>query len=182
MDFEIRSHELSAPKVAALRLAALQTDPDAFGDQYVVASRRTTTDWENWLAERTNGNDRELFVLMKAGAYIGMCGAGINRDSIKHGFIWGVYVRSEYRGQGVGDLLMAAAHRWLAARGVVQVDAKVAAPNEVAIKFYRRLGYDILKQDGVLREGSSIPVYPIRINLANQAPEDTARKLADPQR
>jgi ribosomal protein S18 acetylase RimI-like enzyme len=111
-----------------------------------------------------------------------MCGAGINRDSSKHGFIWGVYVRPEHRGHGGGGLLMNAAHRWLEARGVVQIEAKVAAPNEVAIKFYRRLGYDILKQDGVLREGSSIPVYPIRINLANQAPEDTARKLADPQR
>lgn len=182
MEFEIRSHELSAPKVAALRLAALQTDPDAFGDQYVVASRRTTTEWENWLAERANGNDRELFVLMESGGYVGMCGAGINRDSVKHGFIWGVYIRPDYRGQGGGALLMATAHRWLAARGGVNVEAKVAAPNEVAIKFYRRIGYDILKQDGTLREGSSIPVYPIRIKLANEALEDTPRKLADPGR
>lgn len=182
MKFELRTSGLSAPKVAALRLGALRTDPDAFGDQYAVASRRTANEWETWLAERKNGNDRVLFVLESAECYVGMCGAGIDRNLRTHGFIWGVYVQPEFRGQGGADLLMTAAHRWLAARGIVEVSAKVAAPNEVAIKFYRHIGYEILEQDGTLREGSSVPVYPIRINLPNKAPDETARKLADPHR
>jgi len=182
MDFEIINDRLSAPAVAELRLHALVTDPDAFGDQFAVASRRTPKDWDDWLAERANRPDRALFVLVKSGIYAGMCGAGMNRECAEHGFIWGVYVRPEHRRQGGAELLVAAAHRWFEARGIFIVDAKVAAPNEIAIRFYRRNGYEILKQEGTLREGSSIPVFPIRIKLANQAPEDTARKLADPQR
>jgi ribosomal protein S18 acetylase RimI-like enzyme len=159
---------LSASAVAELRLQALATDPDAFGDQHTLASRRTPEEWEAWLAERANGSDRALFVLAKDGVYAGMCGAGLNRTSAGRGFIWGVYVRPEYRGQGGADLLMAAAHDWLAARGALVVEAKVAAPNEVAIRFYRRIGYEVLPQAGTLRDGSSIPVYPIRINLAGR--------------
>jgi hypothetical protein len=62
---------------------------------------------------------------------------------------------------------MAAAHDWLVRKGIYRVDAKAATPNEIATGFYKRIGYTIVGQDGVLREGSSIPVYAITMNLGN---------------
>ena len=169
-DYFIKSDDLSVKKIAALRIRSLLTDPDAFGELHSTATRRSQSDWEEWLAERGNGVDRKLFVLLHEERYVGMCGAGIGRDTRQSGFIWGVYLEPESRGHGGAERLLHAAHDWLMGRGIERVDAKVAAPNDIAVKFYRRIGYDVLGQDGTLRASSSIPVYGITRNLANRVP------------
>lgn len=166
-DFSIKSDDLSAGELAALRTRSLLTDPDAFGELYSTATRRSQHDWEAWLAERGNGVDRKIFVLLHERSYVGMCGVGIDRETKQSGFIWGVYLTPESRGCGGAERLLLAAHDWLMGKGIGRVDAKVAAPNNIAIKFYRRIGYETLGQDGILRDGSSIPVYNITLNLAN---------------
>lgn len=178
MEFKVKSRNLAVSETAGLRTQALLTDPDAFGEQHGTATGRSHRDWADWLAERANGKDRELFALLHKEQYVGMCGVGIDRDTCRTGFIWGVYVRPEYRGRGGAELLLAAAHDWLLKKGICRVDAKVATPNDIAIKFYKRIGYTIIGQDGMLRDGSSIPVYAITMDLANKALLGTARKLA----
>ena len=61
-----------------------------------------------------------------------------------------------------------AAHYWLITKGIQRVDAKVASQNAAAIRFYKRIGYVVIGQDGVIKEGSPIPVYAISINLTNK--------------
>ena len=47
--------------------------------------------------------------------------------------------------------------------------ARVAAPNEDALAFYRRAGFTVEPATETLREGSDIPVHPIELPLVGQA-------------
>jgi len=52
-------------------------------------------------------------------------------------------VDEEARGSGIGQALMQAAHEWGQARGITEFNVGVYAFNEDAIRFYKKLGYEI---------------------------------------
>jgi GNAT superfamily N-acetyltransferase len=89
-----------------LRLRCLKEEPESFGSSYEDALNTSTTE----KIKRLQNDD--AFVL---GAFmpnlIGMVGF-LRREGLKirhKGFIWGMYVAPEGRGQGVGKALMLAA-------------------------------------------------------------------------
>jgi ribosomal protein S18 acetylase RimI-like enzyme len=58
------------------------------------------------------------------------------------GVVTNLYVRPEYRGEGVGSALLGAAEDRLRELGVDTVALEVMADNEAARRFYRRAGYE----------------------------------------
>jgi len=89
-----------------LRLEALETEPPAFSSS--AAAHRTTT--PESVASRLGSGSGENFVL---GAFvndqlIGVVGFSRSpEEKTRHkGRVWGVYVKSEYRGKGFGRALM----------------------------------------------------------------------------
>ena len=76
------------------------------------------------------------------------------------GFLWGMFVSREHRRKQCGERLLKEAEGLLA-NGGKKVTACVAAPYEIAIRFYQRNGYMIGPVSGTLRTGSSMPIYPI---------------------
>ncbi|HRO31190.1 MULTISPECIES: GNAT family N-acetyltransferase [Micrococcaceae] len=69
-------------------------------------------------------------------------------------------VRDEYRGQGVGSALIAAAEDLIARTGCYQMAVGVAEDNPAAERLYRRLGYrrtgvlDVSEYDWITPEGT----------------------------
>jgi heme-degrading monooxygenase HmoA/ribosomal protein S18 acetylase RimI-like enzyme len=128
----------------SLRLEALRNHPTAFGSSYEEAK---DTSLEG-VRERLSSNEGQ-FVL---GAYsddgsrlIGM--VGFKRESslkARHkAFIWGMYVTSEYRRQGVGRLLMEELlTRASAMEGLKVVILSVVTVNASAGRLYRSLGFE----------------------------------------
>ena len=57
------------------------------------------------------------------------------------GQVESLYVRDDYRSQGVGQVLMAQALAWCAAHGAAEVGLHVSASNAGAARFYARLGF-----------------------------------------
>ena len=55
-------------------------------------------------------------------------------------------VLTEYRRQGIGQRLMAAAEKWAAERGITRIELNVWQANEQAIAFYDRLGYRTIRR------------------------------------
>lgn len=60
----------------------------------------------------------------------------------ERGLVENLYVAPDWRGQGVGSELLAAAERRLRERGVEAISLEAMAANEAARRFYRRHGYD----------------------------------------
>lgn len=66
--------------------------------------------------------------------------------------IEGLVVEDEYRGNGIGALLVDAAESWARRRGCANVRLLSNVVRERAHEFYRRLGYDVLKTEHVFQK------------------------------
>jgi len=124
----------------ALRLRALAEEPESFGASAEDFAAMAMPDVAARL--RTTG---DAFVL---GAFLpdlaGMVGfarEGGQKRTHK-GFIWGMYVAPEARGQGVGRALMTdALTRAAALPGLEQIHLGVVTTNAAARALYRSLGF-----------------------------------------
>ncbi len=122
----------------AIRLESLEQEPNAFGSVYALEAKRPLADFAERLATST------VFGAYAGGTLIGVAGfkqeAG-PKDSHK-GFVWGMYVRADWRGKGVGAALMAAVVA--AARNTVeQLTLAVVQDNDTAIALYRKIGFQV---------------------------------------
>lgn len=149
----------------ALRLDALESDPDAFGETFEDAARLSDGEWAEKLSRILSSGDA-IFVAEVGGEFVGMCGVGEDRTRGGYGFVWGVFVKRSQRGSGAGSRLMDAAEGRAEARGFKGVNGWVAAPNDRAVNFYRKRGYEVGGPVEMLRPGSDIPVHPISKRFA----------------
>jgi ribosomal protein S18 acetylase RimI-like enzyme len=135
----IAVRQLLAADAAAfrdIRLEMLQINPEAFGSTYEAESGTSVDEFANWLGRS--------FV---AGGFIGHQLAGVaafyplQGPKVSHrGNIWGVYVRSAFRGRGVGHAVLSEVLRH-AGTLVEQVHLQVVAENAAAYALYERLGF-----------------------------------------
>ena len=149
-----------------IRLEALSTDPDAFGETLAIAQARSEADQIEWLSKVIIPGRKNIVLIEVEKRPVAMCGFGLSDDDNTSGFIWGMFVSSAQRRKNHGQTMLEEAERWLQAKGISRVTAHVAAPNEGAINFYRRCGYAIGPASGFLRPGSSIPVHPIERKIS----------------
>ena len=172
-------HEIKAYK--ALRLQALHSDPDAFGETLEQAQTLTDEEWSERLAKALS-TGAVIFVAQddeqindevdkeNKASFVGMCAVGEDQTEPGYGFIRGMFVVPSARKGGVGTSLMQAAEAWAYQRGLHGINARVAAPNESAIRFYRKLGYAIGPVTGTLRLDSSVQVYSIAKRFVSLPP------------
>lgn len=120
----------------AIRLAALQAEPEAFGSTYAAEAGLALQDFADRLATS-----------VVLGAYDGTCIVGMAGFKAQtgarfahKGFVWGFYVAPQTRGCGVGAALM---HGIVAAATgrVEQLTLSVVRTNTAALALYERCGF-----------------------------------------
>ena len=72
--------------------------------------------------------------------------------AVRRAEIESVVVEDEYRGNGIGALLVQAAEAWARRRGCTTVRLLSNVVRERAHRFYGRLGYDVLKTEHVFQK------------------------------
>jgi ribosomal protein S18 acetylase RimI-like enzyme len=132
-------------ELSQLRLEALQNEPDAFSRDYQTDSNNSLGDWEKWLRQRNDETMGIIFVAYVDHQLAGMMGIvrGLTTKTQHNGTIWGVYVRPDYRRQGIGGGLMAACVGWARQRGVEVVKLGVTSTNVAAIRLYAASGFQV---------------------------------------
>lgn len=108
------------------------------------------------------GPSSTILAVRLAGAVVGTAMVG---DDGHRGWVYYVGVRADARGRGLGKMLMRAAERWLADRGVPKLNLLVRDDNTAVRDFYRRIGYEtsdvvVLSRDLSGAAGSSGPHDP----------------------
>lgn len=97
---------------------------------------------------RRHGDERTVFVaVVPRVGVVGWIGVALHESLTDSGRadIEGLVVEDEYRGNGIGRLLVDAAQTWARRRGCTSVRLLSNVVRERAHEFYRGLGYDLLK-------------------------------------
>jgi RimJ/RimL family protein N-acetyltransferase len=134
----------------ALRLEALQRNPEAFGSTFERESAQPLSWFEASLGRAA------IFGGFLDGALAGMAGFGAQEGSKRahKALLWGMYVRAAARNTGLGKKLVAAVLDHARERAEL-VQLTVVSENEAARRLYRAMGFveygyetKSLKQDG----------------------------------
>jgi len=120
-----------------LRLAALASDPDAFGSQLHEEADQPEAFWRQRVAHRAV----DTLLAHEAGDDLGLVVVAPAWDGGDDGAIYSLWVKPEGRGRGVGDALMAAAEAAAVRRGLVTLRLEVGSHNHAAQRLYERAGY-----------------------------------------
>jgi ribosomal protein S18 acetylase RimI-like enzyme len=125
-----------------LRLEALETEPDAFGESAEEHGANSVAD----VAARLGSDPANHFALgaFVDGALVGSAGfyRSKNLKERHKGHIWGVYVMGAMRGSGVGRSIMSALlARAARVEGIEQIGLMVATTQAAAIGLYQSLGF-----------------------------------------
>lgn len=135
--------EADAKSYQALRLRALQTDPDSFGSTYEREVHFTIEQVEERVRQ---AEDRYVLgAFHEDGSLVGIVRFMRESDlKSKHkGTIYGMYIAPEVRGQGVGKALMVETIALAKnSDGVEQIHLQVVSKNETAKKLYKSLGFE----------------------------------------
>ncbi len=140
---EIKESDLA--QYRDLRLEALRVAPFAFGAEYAESLALPGSTWLERLRGNVNNHQQTIFVAEKSGLLLGMTGVqrsvGVKRQH--SATVWGVYVRSSARGQGMAGTLLAHAMLWAQQMGVTRLELHVNAANTKALELYQRAGFVI---------------------------------------
>ncbi len=90
-------------------------------------------------------DESTIFLAAHEEALIGMTGiARAGSPKTRHSaWVWGVYVRPEWRGLHIAEELILSCFAWAKARKIVIAKLGVAAVNQPAIRCYERCGFKI---------------------------------------
>jgi RimJ/RimL family protein N-acetyltransferase len=137
-------HSEDAQALRELRLEALRLHPTAFGADPAEVEARPMSWWQDFAA-RNDGRGYHVVVVAvdRNDRLVGMTGVdAMERPKDRHrGYVWGVYVRPEARGQRLGDRLIAAAIDWARAKGLLLLQIDVTVGNEPARRRYQQAGF-----------------------------------------
>ena len=128
-----------------LRLEALKSDTIAFGSSYEEEKYTTEIEWKRKIKNAlfAMSNDKPIGMLVYVFEH---------KIKTKHiANIYGVYVRREFRGKGVGKKLLESAILLIKNnRNIIKIDLNVNPKQKAAVKLYEKYGFKpigILKKD-----------------------------------
>lgn len=121
-----------------IRLEALLAHPEAFGSSFEEESNLSDEEFEQHFKRNT------IFGAIQNNQLVG-CAGYFTHSSLKmnhRGLVFSMYIKNEYRGQGIGDTLLKSviAH---AKNRVVQLHLAVVTTNQMALKLYQKNGFRI---------------------------------------
>jgi ribosomal protein S18 acetylase RimI-like enzyme len=120
-----------------IRLEGLRRDPDAFSSTFDDENRRPLSFFEDRLARSA------VFAAFRGGELLGIAGFLVQHGP-KHahkGMLWGMYVRPQARGAGIGARLVAAVIEHASA-DVELIELTVVSENRAARRLYERFGFE----------------------------------------
>ncbi|WP_291413016.1 GNAT family N-acetyltransferase [Actinophytocola sp.] len=124
------------------RLRAVRDAPEAFYLPLDEEEKATVDVWERWATSGAETADRVMFVAAEIGDWLGMAGCSLRSDGSGVLDATGMWVVPTARGRGLGELLIDAIVDWGRHRGAVRMEFAVTESNAVAIRLYRRLGFE----------------------------------------
>ena len=141
-----RTTEGDADALRTIRLAALQTDPTAFGAAYADV---VTYGPELWVERATGSAVSATFLAFQDGVAVGMAAGVEMPEASGRVELVSMWTAEEARGLGVGQQLVEAVLLWASERGTPDVRLWVTRGNDPALRLYQRCGFELTEEVGV---------------------------------
>lgn len=136
-----------------LRLQALKDAPDAFGTTYEESVGRPDQYWITRLHDLSPATDLPLRVDCE-GRPGGLAWGQIDPSQLDTAQVFQMWVAPEFRGRGIGRLLLMEIIEWARSQGVGFVKLGVIIGNAAATDLYRSAGFEPI--------GEPVPIRPNR--------------------
>lgn len=124
----------------SVRLRALQDSPLAFGSTYAKESALSDSDWEGRAVKWNNGRSAG-FVAMDGQTPCGLVAVLLDEQEKTHAQLVSMWVAPTHRRLGTGQLLVSKVISWCIEKRVNLLKLSVTSNNDVATRFYERLGF-----------------------------------------
>lgn len=124
-----------AMKLREIRLRALREEPDAYGSTYEESARYSIEQWVRMAGEWN------YFLALVHGQVVGMASGGQFPPRPEARWLYGMFVRREFRGTGVADALVETVVQWARDEGVSTLGLHVTTSLARPVAFYTRLGF-----------------------------------------
>lgn len=150
------------------RLTALQDAPQAFGSSYAAESAQPLAFFENRLCSS------KVWAARQGGKIVGTAGLApwLGVRERHKGFVWGVFVESQVRGQRIAQALLTQ----LLAYGdqqYEQITLSVTAENRPALRLYQQAGFAIYgKEPNALKDETGYSDELLMVRFANRKPSE----------
>ncbi len=144
--------------IRALRLRALATDPEAFGEVLADVEQRPESAWTTWIVDPT----RAIFVAVnpdaggESGALVAMAVGAPMRDNPEIAGLFGMWVAPEVREQGIGAALVESVLDWARTGGFGTIQLGVETTHAAAIRLYAGRGFTDTGERHSLRPDSNL--------------------------
>lgn len=95
-----------------------------------------------------NGGDSVIFLAWAEDEAVGFAQCGLRHDYVEGtetspvGYLEGIFVKEEYRRQGLAGDLLAACQRWAAEQGCTEFASDCELTNRESLAFHLRMGFE----------------------------------------
>ena len=141
----------------AIRLEALRSEPAAYSSSYEETLARSDEHWQQRLA-----SDHSVHLLARAQSRpIGMVGGYLGSDEGDESVavVFGMYVAREYRGRGIGRLLLSSLiDRLSAFPQITTIRLGVTETQDPARALYESVGFQVIgkTEEGIVVDGRQV--------------------------
>jgi GNAT superfamily N-acetyltransferase len=140
-----------------LRLEALLESPDAFGGVYADEVAAPRKEWRRWISGQSGVRPSVAVTFVaEDDGFLGMATGVIFNAEPERAHLFGMWVRPETRGQGLGMELVEQVAAWAGDHGASELVLRVTEGNSPALRLYGRAGFVANGARSPLREGSDM--------------------------
>ena len=130
-----------AAQFKAVRLAALDDAPSAFGSTYAAEAAATDDAWADRALAGSSGSLRATFFAVEQGAIVGLAGGYRDDPSDTEVHLVSMWVAPAHRRDGVGRALVDEVMAWARATGAYTIALWVTRGNTAAEQLYHSMGF-----------------------------------------
>jgi ribosomal protein S18 acetylase RimI-like enzyme len=152
-----------------VRLRSLAESPNAFGSTLAAEQERSEEAWAARLSSAAvSGQDCPLIAEQDC-MVIGLVWAKVDSSDDSAVNVFQMWVAPEYRGRGIGSMLLHEAVAWARHHNARSVQLGVACGDTSAVRLYVRAGFKVIGAPEPLRPGSEILAQSMQLLLTEAA-------------
>jgi ribosomal protein S18 acetylase RimI-like enzyme len=166
----VRQFESSEwPTYRDLRLRALADSPDAFGSTFAIEQARSANEWAQRLSAGVSSAEDLPLIAEANHTSAGLAWAKADALPTRTVFIYQMWVATEFRGRGLGRLLLRTAVAWARSQGAHSVRLGVTCGETPAVGLYMAEGFMPVGGPEPLRSGSQVLAQPMQLHINARA-------------